>query len=122
MTPINSLGIEELELKCTDLLSKTYIELGQNPAEETITVMSKILTEDLKRIYIKLFFEDAIEAFRIGVREPVRDFIHLNVPTYIKWLKQHRQRLLEARAEVGRGADPLQIPYYRPDPKLLNQQ
>ena len=76
---------EELLMGSVDLVSKTYIELGQNNVEEdTIMVMAQSLADDLLKTYKNFYFEDAKNAFNLGVRSLINnDFIHLNVPTYI---------------------------------------
>ena len=38
----------------------------------------------------------------------------------MKWLRQHKDLVWEARSRVDRGEDPKQVPNYRPEPKLLN--
>ena len=111
----------ELEDLCLDLLSKTYIELGQHNVDaETKVVMAKSLAEDLRKTYKNFYFSDTINAFNLGVRsQDNRDFIHLNVPTYMRWLRVHKDLIWDARAKVERGDDPKHIPHYRPEPKLL---
>ena len=47
------------------------------------------------------------------------DFIHLNVPTYMRWLRNHKDLIWDARAKVDSGEDPKSVPHYRPEPKLL---
>ena len=104
-----------------DLISKTYIELGQNNVDEdTISVMSQSLADDLAKTYQNFYFEDAQKAFNLGVRSPINgDFIHFNVPTYMKWLRNHIDLIWEARSRVDKGENPLEVPNYRPEPKLL---
>lgn len=106
-----------------DLISKTYIELGQNNVEEdTIMIMSQSLADDLSKLYKNFYFEDAVNAFNIGVRSPVSsDFIHLTVPVYMKWLRSHIDLIWDARSKVDKGEDPKQVPHFRPEPKLLKQ-
>lgn len=112
---------EDLLLSAVDLVSKTYIELGQNNIEEeTILVMSKSLAKDLSKMYKNFYFEDAENAFNLGVRSPITtDFIHLTVPTYMRWLRKYRDIIWDARARVDKGENPKQVPHYRPEPKLL---
>ena len=56
----------------------------------------------------------------LGIRGPINgDFIHLNVPVYMKWLRKHKDLIWDARARVDKGESPKQVPYYRPEPKLL---
>jgi len=121
MKQIKTMTKEDLLMGSVDLISKTYIELGQNNVEEdTITVMAQSLAGDLSKIYKNFYFEDAINAFHIGVRSPINsDFIHLTVPLYMKWLRKHKDLIWDARAKVDRGEDPKQVPHFRPEPKLL---
>tara|TARA_R110002020_G_scaffold162915_1_gene348804 strand:- start:1708 stop:2076 length:369 start_codon:yes stop_codon:yes gene_type:complete len=122
MIPIRSIARKELQLKCVDLLSKTYIELGQKPDHETIVVLATSLADDLKRTYKNFYYEDAENAFRLGVRAPIKsDFVHLNVQTYMRWLRKHKELIWNARHEVEEmGKNPNEIAYYREEPKLLN--
>ena len=121
MIQIKTMSKEDLLMKSVDLVSKTYIELGQNNVEEdTISIMSQSLADDISRIYKNFYFEDAINAFKLGVRSPITsDFIHLNVPTYMKWLRQHQDLIWDARSRVDKGENPKSVPHYRPEPKLL---
>ena len=82
---------------------------------------SKNATREVhKRMYKNFYFEDAENAFNLGVRSPnTGDFIHFNVPTYIKWLRKHQQLIWDARARVDKGENPKQVPHYRDEPKLL---
>ena len=83
MKPIKTMTRGQLVIESIDLLSRTYIELGQhNVEEETLEVLAESLADDLSRVYKNFYFEDAIKAFSLGVRSPIKgDFIHLNVPT-----------------------------------------
>ena len=121
MKQIKTMTKEELLMSSVDLISKTYIELGQhNVEEDTIMIMSQSLASDLAKIYKNFYFEDAQNAFNLGVRSPMKgDFIHLNVPTYMRWLRNHKDLIWDARAKFDRGEDPKTIPHYRPEPKLL---
>ena len=121
MRPIKTMSKQDLILCSVDLVSKTYIELGQNNVEEeTIEQMSKSLASDLFRMYKNFYIEDAEKAFNLGVRSPTKsDFVHLTVPLYMKWLRQHIDLIWDARSRVDKGEDPRQVPNYRPEPKLL---
>tara|TARA_R110000824_G_scaffold196991_1_gene380281 strand:+ start:2344 stop:2712 length:369 start_codon:yes stop_codon:yes gene_type:complete len=121
MKQIKTMTKEDLLMGSVDLISKTYIELGQNNVEEdTITVMAQSLAGDLAKTYKNFYFEDAVNAFNIGVRSPISsEFIHLTVPVYMKWLRKHQDLIWDARAKVDRGEDPKQVPHFRPEPKLL---
>ena len=85
MRQIKTMTKEELLTSSVDLVSKTYIGLGQNNIEEdTIMIMSKDLAKDLKRIYKNFYIEDAENAFYEGIRMDIKtDFIHFNIPIYI---------------------------------------
>ena len=121
MRLIKTMSKEDLLMCSVDLISKTYIELGQNNVEEdTISIMSQSLAKDLKRMYKNFYFEDTENAFELGVRSPsTSDFIHLTVPVYMKWLRKHQELIWDARARVDKGESPKQVPHYRPEPKLL---
>ena len=121
MRPIKTMSKQDLLMASVDLMSKTYIELGlDNVEEETIMVMSQNLSKDLAKIYKNFYFEDAEEAFSLGVRNLTKtDFIRLNVPLYWNWLRKYREIIWDARARVDKGEDPKQVPYFRPEPKLL---
>ena len=120
---ISNISIQDLEDKSLDLLSKTYVQLGQhNITAEDKVILAKTLAADLKRFYSKFYWNDVEESFYLGIRQPVKDsntFIHINVPTIIKWLKTHKQRIWDDiyRAEVL-GQDKNLLPYYR-EQKLL---
>ena len=85
---IKEIQIEELRTKCVDLLSKTFLELRQNPTEEDIVSLAIILADDLKDDFEKLYFEDIEKAFREGVRK-TDDFV-IGVKTWYRWIKKHR--------------------------------
>ena len=76
--------------------------------------------EGAEAIYKNFYFQDAINAFKLGVRSPDnKDFIHLNVPTYMRWLRKHKDLIWDARSKFDAGADPKTLPHYSPEPKLL---
>ena len=54
MQVIKNIPIEDLRLKCVDLLSKTFLQLRQNPTEDDIVSLAVILAEDLKEDFDKL--------------------------------------------------------------------
>ena len=86
---IKDIDIKDLELHCVDLVSKTLVELGQVKDEKHIVVLAKSLAYDLKEDFSKLYFEDIQQSFRQGVR--TTEVFVLNVQTYYKWIKSHRQ-------------------------------
>tara|TARA_R110002124_G_scaffold57461_1_gene160868 strand:+ start:202 stop:570 length:369 start_codon:yes stop_codon:yes gene_type:complete len=121
MRLIKTMSKQDLLMSSVDLVSKTYIELGQNNVDEdTISIMSQSLADDLARMFKNFYFEDAQKAFNLGVRSPITsDFIHLTVPTYMKWIRKHQEIIWDARSRVDKGENPRQVPHYRPEPKLL---
>tara|TARA_R110001606_G_scaffold394930_1_gene566336 strand:- start:2969 stop:3349 length:381 start_codon:yes stop_codon:yes gene_type:complete len=86
---IKQFETNDLQLKCVDLLAKTYLELGQKSDSETMITFAKILCEDLQENFQDLTIQDIQQAFKQGVRNT--DDFHLNVKTYFKWIKAHRQ-------------------------------
>jgi hypothetical protein len=86
---IKEIEIQELTLLCVQLVSRTLVELGQVKDEKHIVVLSQSLSNDLKEDFPNLTFEDIQQSFRQGVRNTDR-FV-LNVQTYYKWIKTHRQ-------------------------------
>jgi hypothetical protein len=121
MRLIKTMSEEDLLMCSVDLVSKTYIGLGQNNVEEdTISYMSQNLAKDLKRIYKNFYFEDAENAFYEGIRMDIKtNFIHFNIPIYNRWLKSYKELIWEARSRVDRGENPKKVLHYRPEPKLL---
>ena len=121
MRLIKTMSKQDLLMSSVDLVSKTYIEFGQNNVDEgTISIMSQSLADDLARMFKNFYFEDAQKAFNLGVRSPITsDFIHLTVPTYMKWIRKHQEIIWDARSRVDKGENPKQVPHYRPEPKLL---
>ena len=86
---IKNIAIEDLRSEAVDIMNKAYLELGQNPSEDTIVSFAYILADDLKRDFDKMELQDIWEAFRNGVRDTTE--YHITVKTYYKWIKSHRQ-------------------------------
>lgn len=86
---IKNIAIEDLRSEAVDIMNKAYLELGQNPSEDTIVSFAYILADDLKRDFHNMELQDIWEAFRNGVRETTE--YHITVKTYYKWIKSHRQ-------------------------------
>ena len=80
---------QQLTLKCVELISLTLVELGQVKDEKHIVILAQSLSQDLKEDFGNLYFEDIQASFRNGVRN-TEHFV-LNVQTYYKWIKAHRQ-------------------------------
>ena len=86
---IKEIETSQLKLKCLDLITKTFVELGQVKDEKHIVILSSSLANDLKEDFKNLYFEDVQQAFRQGVRNT--DKFVLNVQNYYLWIKAHRQ-------------------------------
>ena len=86
---IKDIEIEKVREFAVDLLSKSYMELGQRPNEEDIVMFAVILADDLKLDFPNLELEDITQSFRQGIRNS--DKFHLTVKTYYHWIKSHRQ-------------------------------
>ena len=86
---IKQLEKNDLTLKCLDLITKTFVELGQVKDDKTLAILAQTLSTDLLEDFPNLTFEDIQQAFRSGVRRTDR-FV-LNVQTYYKWILSQRQ-------------------------------
>ncbi len=86
---IKDIPIIKLRNYSVDILSKSFLELGQNPDEDTIVSMALTLAQDLKEDFPNLCISDIQQSFRNGIRQS--DEFHISVRTYYKWIKQHRQ-------------------------------
>ena len=116
---IKTYDIQEIRSFALEILTKTYMELNQNPTEDTIVGMSLSLAEDLQRDFKNLEIEDIRLAFREGVRKT--DYFNIGPKTWYKWIKRYRDILWDAEYQVKtQGKDPKQVPYYKaPKIKLL---
>tara|TARA_B100000963_G_C22545406_1_gene634180 strand:- start:752 stop:1108 length:357 start_codon:yes stop_codon:yes gene_type:complete len=109
---------KEITLQCVDLVSKTFVELGQAKTEQDIVILAQSLSDDLLRDYSKFTLDDVRNAFRHGVRHT--ELYVLNVKTYYNWLKAWKRILNEAHYEVHTmGRDPKEVRYYKEPPKLI---
>tara|TARA_R110000824_G_scaffold258218_2_gene447239 strand:- start:474 stop:857 length:384 start_codon:yes stop_codon:yes gene_type:complete len=86
---IQQYKIEEVRQFANDLLTKTYIQLGQKPNAKDLFQLSLVLAEDLLTDFETLTFEDIDKSFRDGIRNT--DDFHLTVKVYYKWIKTFRQ-------------------------------
>ena len=87
---IKEIDHQELELKCVDLISKTFVELGQTKTDKEIVILSQSLAEDLRQDFENsMEWTDIEQAFRNGVRRTEQ--FHLSVKTYYKWITTQRQ-------------------------------
>ncbi len=80
---------KDLKLKCLDLITQTFVELGQTKDDKTLIILSQSLYNDILLDFKNLTFEDIQQAFRNGVRHT--DKFVLNVQTYYLWIKAQRK-------------------------------
>jgi len=65
---IKHLETNDLKLKCLDLITKTFVELGQVKDDKTLAILAQTLSNDLLEDFSTLTFEDIVQSFRNGVR------------------------------------------------------
>jgi hypothetical protein len=82
---------KSLKLECVDLISKTYIEIGQKPDKETIVLNANLLYNDLINSYGGMTMDEIRFVFHKSIREGEESSVFLNVRTWNKWLRQHKQ-------------------------------
>ena len=91
---------KQFNVDCIDLLSKCYLELGQKPTAETITLMGTLLVEDLAVSYGRLELEEVAFAFSRGIRDgDAGTSCFLNVRTWSVWLKQYKKAAMLKRQQ-----------------------
>ena len=83
---IKKISESELTKMCVELLSKTYLDLGQHNVDaKTKVLMAQSLAYDLKKSFKNLLWIDIQQAFWNGVRNT--DDFSINAKTYYKWIK-----------------------------------
>jgi len=90
---IKNIDIKKLRENCVDLMSQSYMELGQRPNKEDVVSFALILATDLKLDFPNLTFDDIRQSFRQGIRNTEK--FHMTVKTYYHWIKSHRQIIWE---------------------------
>ena len=61
---IKNLETNDLKLKCLDLITKTFVELGQVKDDKTLAILAQTLSNDLLEDFSNLTFEDIVQSFR----------------------------------------------------------
>ena len=118
---IKEIEISQLKLKCLDLITKTFVELGQVKDDKTLAILAQTLATDLLEDFANLTFEDIEQSFRQGIRNTDR-FV-LNVQTYYLWIKAHRQLIWnEASKEPERQDKRLRYRSRNGGPKIIGCQ
>ena len=83
---IKKISEAKLTKMCVELLSKTYLDLGQHNIDaKTKVLMAQSLASDLKKSFSSLLWRDVEMSFWNGVRNT--DDFSINAKTYYKWLK-----------------------------------
>ena len=108
---IKDIEIEKVREFAVDLLSKSYMELGQRPNEEDIVMFAVILAEDLKEDFPNLELEDIRQSFRQGIRNSEK--FHMTVRQII-WDNESKEperqdKRLKYRSRNGTGLKKLNI-------------
>lgn len=84
--------INSLKLDVYNLMTKTYLELGQKPDIEQIKLNSKLLYNDLIHYYGGMTMEEVTFVFETGVRDGNDgSSCFLNVRQWSVWLKSHKK-------------------------------
>ena len=120
MKKLQNENLKELTEKVLELLARTSVEIGHRTDPQTLATLSKIFAEDLilEKRFNKLYFNQIVDAFKIGVRFG-KDEPFLNIRTFYKWVYSHKKTIDNAYYEVHTlGKNPEQVLYYEPQ-KLL---
>jgi len=89
-----------LHIDCVDLISKSYLELGQKPTAETITLMATLLLDDLAHHYGSMEFDEVAYAFSKGIRDAEDGTsAFINVRAWSVWLSNHKKAAQLARQQ-----------------------
>jgi len=87
---IKEIKESELTKMCVELLSKTYLDLGQHNIDaKTKVIIAQSLASDLKKSFSSLTWRDIEMSFWNGVRNT--DDFNISAKTYYKWIKLWRQ-------------------------------
>ena len=118
---IGKLTDKELTELCVQLLSKTYLDLGQHNVDAKMKVlMAQSLCFDLKHSFCNLLWKDIQNSFWNGVRNS--EEFSINAKTWTKWIKAWRKIIWDANYEVEVLGKPAhQVKYYRPRQLLINK-
>ena len=87
--------LPKLKEEAVDILSRTYLEIGQKPGVEDIVTMANILVDDLANNtqFSTMTMEDVARGFREGVRCGDEASVFLNVRTWNIWLRKEKQKV-----------------------------
>ena len=87
--------LPKLKEEAVDILSRTYLEIGQKPGVEDIVTMANILVDDLANNtqFSTMTMEDVARGFREGVRAGDEASVFLNVRTWNIWLRNEKKKV-----------------------------
>ena len=87
--------LPKLKEEAVDILSRTYLEIGQKPSVEDIVTMANILVDDLANNtqFSTMKMEDVARGFREGVRAGDEASVFLNVRTWNIWLRNEKKKV-----------------------------
>lgn len=92
-----------LKLDVYNLMTKSYIELGQKPDEAQIRLNAKLLYEDLTRYHGGMTMSEVEFAFHRGIRDDTEGTsCFLNVRQWSVWLKRHKGNAVKNREIMNR--------------------
>ena len=123
MKTLKDYNIKELTTKVYDFITRANIEIDGKLDGKTIAGQSKFFAKDLqiKNSFKNLYLYQIRDAFYEGVRDEQEDrFIKLNIPTYFRWVRKHKNRIDQAYYNVHTlNQNPKQVLYYQETKKLL---
>tara|TARA_R110001592_G_C13151618_1_gene748214 strand:- start:1793 stop:2182 length:390 start_codon:yes stop_codon:yes gene_type:complete len=116
---ISKISDNKLTELCVELLSKTYLDLGQHNVDGKMKVlMAQSLCFDLKESYPTFLWIDVKRSFWNGVRNS--EEFSVNAKTWTKWLKAWRKIIWDSNYNVEvLGQKPSK--YYRPKQLNINK-
>ena len=87
--------LPKLKEEAVDIISKTYVEIGQKPDVDTIITMANLLVDDLAHNFkfSTLTMDQVAQAFRNGVRAGDEASVFLNVRTWNIWLRAEKKKV-----------------------------
>tara|TARA_R110001599_G_scaffold15257_1_gene64321 strand:+ start:33 stop:443 length:411 start_codon:yes stop_codon:yes gene_type:complete len=87
--------LPKLKEEAVDIISKTYVEIGQKPDVDTIITMANLLVDDLSHNFkfSTLTMNQVAQAFRNGVRAGDEASVFLNVRTWNIWLRAEKKKV-----------------------------
>ena len=87
--------LPKLKEEAVDIISKTYVEIGQKPDINTIITMANLLVDDLAHNFkfSTLTMDQVAQAFRNGVRDGDEASVFLNVRTWNIWLRAEKKKV-----------------------------